>query len=251
MPRQSGGRGGRRGLSPAARHQFDGIERVLAEREPRLALYVDDREAVIKGSVEVPRGAGLVEEIAVELRFVDRDPFHPPEAWDAARRFDPDPDRHVEDHGPRGWRFCLWIAAEERVQLDRPEDMLLCLDEVRDHLRRQLIYDERRRAGAPKPWWPGPQWKHGNLGLAEWVLETLGDPDLSTVERLFPFLADRPLSVKKKCPCGSGLIAGKCHRNAVMRVRMASSALPVRELLPAIRQMLKERNGDDARAESA
>lgn len=216
------GRGRHEGLTPAARVRFQEFEDFLAREEPELRLEIDpiSRRAKILGNIAVDIGAGVRRGFSVELRFDGLDPSRTPRVWDRGRRFRPDGERHVEDHGALGWRFCLELDASPDITFTAPDGLAQLLANLRGFIRKQLIYEDRKRQGHPRPW-PGSAWDHGTGGYVEWIEEALGEMDAAGLRRLYPFLTIRRLAANKKCPCGSGNKAGDCHREAANLVRTA------------------------------
>lgn len=224
-------------LTPAARARFESYAAYLAEHEPALIQRLDTRAglATIMGDLTVNVGAGVRRPYTVELRFEGLDPFQPPKVWDRGGHFPPDGERHVEDHGVRGWRWCLWLPQAPEVDFTDPEPLGPFLEKVRGFILKQVIYQERVRQGVPKAQaWPGPAWAHGKQGHMEWIQEQLGPLHPAELHRLLPYLLGNRLSYNKRCPCGSGKKAGLCHRDAVERIR---EALHVQDLRKAVEDL--------------
>lgn len=219
-------------LTPAARARFELYAAYLAEHEPGLTLRLDTQAglATITGDVTVNVGAGVRRQYTIELRFESLDPFHPPEVWDRGGHFPPDGERHVEDHGMRGWRWCLWLPQAPEVDFTSPEPLGPFLEKVRGFISKQLIYQDRVRRGVPKTQaWPGSAWAHGQQGHVQWIKEQLGPLGPAELRQLLPYLLGNRLSYNKRCPCGSGKKAGRCHRDAAERIREALRAQELRQ----------------------
>jgi hypothetical protein len=169
----------------------------LAEHEPGLTLRLDTQAglATITGDVTVNVGAGVRRQYTIELRFESLDPFHPPEVWDRGGHFPPDGERHVEDHGMRGWRWCLWLPQAPEVDFTSPEPLGPFLEKVRGFISKQLIYQDRVRRGVPKTQaWPGSAWAHGQQGHVQWIKEQLGPLGPAELRQLLPYLLGNRLS---------------------------------------------------------
>jgi SEC-C motif len=224
-------------LAPAARIRFESYAAYLAEHEPALIQRLDKSAglATITGKLTVNVGAGVRQEFTVELRFDSLNPFRPPEVWDRGGHFPPDGERHVEDHGPRGWRWCLWLPEAPEVDFTEPEPLTPFLSKVRGFILKQVIYQDRVSRGIPKAQaWPGPAWAHGQEGHDQWIQEQLGPLNPAGLRRLLPYLLGNRLSYNKRCPCGSGKKAGLCHRDAAERIR---EALHVQALRKAVEEL--------------
>lgn len=229
-------------LTPAARTRFESYAAYLAEHEPGLTLRLDKLAglATITGDLTVNVGAGVRRPYTIELRFEGLDPFQPPQVWDRRGHFPPDGERHVEDHGVWGWRWCLWLPQAPEVEFTDPEPLGPFLEKVRGFIFKQLIYQDRVRRGVPKAQaWPGPAWTHGKQGHTEWIQEQLGALDSARLRRLLPYLLSNRLSYNKRCPCGSGKKAGRCHRDAAERIR---EGLHVQDLRQAVEELGRRAN---------
>lgn len=230
-------------LTPAARARFESYAAYLAEHEPGLTLRLDKLAglATMVGELSVNVGAGVRRPYSIELRFEGLNPFRPPEVWDRGGHLAPDSERHVEDHGRRGWRWCLWLPEAPEVDFTDPGPLAPFLEKVRGFIFKQLIYQDRVRAGIPKDKaWPGPAWLHGHEGHVQWIQEQLGPLSPAEFRRLLPYLLGNRLSYNKRCPCGSGKKSGLCHRDAAERIR---EALDVQDLRKAVED-LGYRRGD-------
>lgn len=217
-----------KGIDPRRKERFAEFQNYLSGDEPGLRIEFDHaaRRARIVGDMEMRIGAGVPRTYRLEIRFNDLNPFSAPEVWDRGHHFEPDGQRHVEDHGQQGWRWCLWLAAVPEVDFEQEDPLTPFLSKVRGFIKKQLIYEDRRRRGHPKPW-PGPEWGHGNAGYVEWFDEVLGNIDLGAMKRLLPFMKGARLSARKTCPCGSGQKAGDCHRSAAEKIRTSLTAAEV------------------------
>lgn len=234
-----------KGLGPKERERFSSYAQYLSSNEPDLRLEFDLRakKARIIGRLPTDIGAGVTRNYYVEVRFNQLDPFSAPEVWDRGRHFPPDGERHVEDHQEAGWRWCLWLPSVPEVDFKQTDALPRFLKKLRGFIRKQLIYDDRRRRGHPKPW-PGDEWDHGDAGFVEWIGELLGDIDERGLKRLLPYLKGARLSTNKTCPCGSGKKAGMCHRAAAESIRTARDVVNVDKI---ISKLLTKKEKADAR----
>ena len=232
-----------------ARSRFEDYAEYLAREEPGLGIEVKKRAkyAAIVGSLAVDVGAGVPQAFRVEIQFEGLDPFRTPRVWDAGRRFRPDGERHVEDHGQKGWRFCLELDAAPDIDFRGEEGLASLLAHLRGFIRKQLIYEHRKARGHPKPW-PGPAWHHGRKGYMEWLNESLAELGPDDLRRLRPFTTVRPLAANKSCPCGSGKKARECHREMTERLRTSENRV---EINRALDELIERREADDRRSPGA
>lgn len=216
---RAGGRGTRKGLAPEARKRFAEFEEYLGQEELGMRLTVDEAtgQAHISGSVQVDIGAGVRQAFEVAIRFDDLDPFKTPRVWDTVGRFPPAMERHVEDHGEAGGRFCLELEEKPDIHFAADDGLDHLLSNLRGFLRKQLMYEDRKRQGHPDPW-PGEAWGHGSDGYVEWLRELLGEIDGAAVRRLRPFFGTRRLAGNRTCPCASGKKARDCHKAATEEI---------------------------------
>jgi len=116
-------------------------------------------------------------------------------------------DRHVSDDGV----CCLWL--ESPWKRGDSNALLGLLLQLELFVHRQLIYEVIGR-------WAGPQWRHGDDGLEQFVLESLSDSP-----RLVELFAGelrggtRISSRRADCPCGSGRRYDRCHRPTIESIR--------------------------------
>ena len=142
-------------------------EQALVEREyPDLAFQIDAGSGRMQlvGIITLLSECGVSTPIAVRIEFRPDYPNSEPDAYDDAKRFPEDIDRHIL----KGGRFCLWLPPSSQWNPEDPERLLRFLAEVAVFLDRQLVYDA---TGGCE--WPGPQQKHGRAGYEEFMLTLL------------------------------------------------------------------------------
>lgn len=203
-------------LSDQAACRWEADEALLAEIAPdlRLVMPAQARRARLVGTLPVRRPDGRVVDFDVEIRYPGLDPRELPDAYDPARRFVPDADRHVEADG----RFCLWVpetAPRREFRLKGGLAVYLC--RVQEFLTLQLRYEARRKHGV-EPHWPGEAWGHGDDGHREWFEQTTADQDAAALQRLLGAVR-HPGKPGRRCPCGSGRRLGHCHKKWLRTVR--------------------------------
>lgn len=203
-------------LSDQTARRWEADRALLAKIAPglRLDLSSDIPRARLVGSVSVPRPDGRVAEFEVEIRYPGFDPLELPDAYDAAQRFPPAPDRHVEATG----RFCLWLpegAPQREFRMDGGLAFFLC--RVQEFLALQLMYETRRKHDV-QPHWPGEAWDHGENGHGEWIESETADLDAAALQRLLGAVP-HPGKPSRPCPCGSGVRLGHCHKKWLRSVQ--------------------------------
>jgi hypothetical protein len=171
----------------------------------------------IVGTLRVRIGASIPRDFQVRLvyqHFPDGsvDLSRPPDTYETGGRFPPgDADRHIEGDGG----FCLWLPLTAPTDFDSAEGLALHLDRVRQFLRLQLVYEDRKARGLT-PAWPGPEWKHGLDGYRQWAQEHAVGIDQAALRPLILRvwrIHDKHQSIHpaSPCPCGSGRIWKSCH----------------------------------------
>jgi len=195
----------------------------MAAVVPRMRHYIwaDGRGALAQGLVDVDVGAGCFEGVEIEIEFGPDYPRVPPRFFDLARRWKPDQDRHLMANH----EFCLWLAHVDAPDLARSEALGELLLRLIAFLRDQFVFDDLKR-------WPGPDWRHGDrAAYAQHVRETLHITDVESLRRLWPLVLGLSCNTSTRCPCGSGLTYGRCHRAGVESLRWLAST-PVRTHVP-------------------
>jgi len=130
-------------------------------------------------------------------------------------------DAHVDPGGS----LCLGLP--ERTE-DRLDSLRAFVVQVTIHLRRIV---DLALTGS----YPGPAYSHGDEGKAEYLLESL-PPSVRYSARSGERLPER----RSRCPCGSMLPFGRCHRAKVVEVRSAIEKL--KKLNPSYRRSRPARN---------
>jgi hypothetical protein len=177
-------------------------------------------------------GAGFFDAVALRIEFTERYPDEPPRVFDHDRRWRPCLDRHMfESH-----EFCLWLEHVDEPDVSTPEGLRTFLLRLLPFLRDQFVYDDLDR-------WPGLDWPHGpGPAYAQHVIERLGIANSEMADALWPALLGYEPRPDRRCPCGSPLVYGHCHRERV-RSLLWIRELDERDELPA---RMKERLRDVA-----
>jgi len=210
-------------LSEERRLRFEEDRSVLGEVFPRVrhVVLMDGSGAVAEGEVEVDVGAGCFEPVDLRIVFDGDYPNQPPRVFDRGRRWLPEDDRHLMSNT----EFCLWLDHVDVPDVSTPAGLDRFLKRLLVFLHDQFVYDDLGR-------WPGPEWPHGKrAAYAQHLIEQLLVTDPESFRRLWPVLLGAPQRADRACPCGSGLVYGRCHRRAVDDLSWVGD-LGIRDLLP-------------------
>jgi hypothetical protein len=157
-----------------------------------------------------------------------------PSVWETGGRIPREMDRHVFVDGSLclGAPLALWIQLRGDHSIERVID---------GPLRSFLIGNSLVEEGEP---WPHGERAHGAAGLLEHLGELIGTSDPQAVGRFLIKLLDKKVRGHRLCPCGSGLIIRKCHKDGVGMLQKA----PARLLMDAFEAIAKHL---EARQQSA
>jgi hypothetical protein len=206
-----------RGAAGRAEHTkaLEAAQRLLTERYPQLRFEIaSDGTATAQGSIEFELPDGTGEAIEVRISFGRRYPVVPPIAYDAAERWEPDPDRHIlSDHS-----FCLYFGGVEAPNLRTPGAFAVWMIDLVLFLHQQLVCDaiEGRR-------FPGPDWPHGERpAYAQHLVETLQTFPADKRSEAWRAVQLGHLGRNWPCPCGSGRKLKRCHGDALNELARAA-----------------------------
>lgn len=191
---------------------------LLAEHCPALTFEIDERRAtaVAAGPLEIGLPDGTIDPVEVRIEFERSYTQIPPRAYDAAGRWDPGPDRHIELDG----HFCLFLLGIDAPDMKPDDAVLEFMAELEEFLRQQLILDSQRKFN-PEARFPGPEWPHGWRAYALFVVRLLrGEP--ADMPSAIWDAARKSLGRSSPCPCGSGESYGDCHFRASKKLRRAA-----------------------------
>jgi hypothetical protein len=182
---------------------------------------MDGPGAVAEGEVDVDVGAGCFEPVEIRLIFDGDYPTRPPRVFDRAGRWRPEMDRHLYSNG----EFCLWLDRVDVPDVSAAAGLDRFLKRLLVFLHDQFVYDDIER-------WLGPEWPHGpQAAYAQHLIEQLCVSDAELFRRIWPVLLGAPQRPDRACPCGSGLVYGRCHRGIVENLSWIRD-LRIRDLLP-------------------
>lgn len=191
---------------------------LLAKHYPALRFRIDDATCTAEAAgpllVELPDGAD--ESIEVRIEFERGYPLRPPRPYDAARRWKPGPDRHIEPGG----HFCLFLRGVDAPDMKPGDAILDFVADLEEFLRQQIILDSQRKF-SPQAQFPGPEWPHGDLAYKLLVVRLL-QQEAAEVRAALWDAARHYLDRRVACPCGSVIPYGDCHFVASMTLRRSA-----------------------------
>jgi hypothetical protein len=210
-------------------------DRDAVEREfPSLTFQLDaEGNVALEGDVTVQIGERheIFRTARVGVRFPPDYPARGPLATvapgtfiaHAGRTFS---DRHIDEHGV----CCLELGSS--WDSGDPNALVSWLRNFVLFIHRQFIYD--RNGGV----WPGPEWKHGADGWAQFVEESL--EQFGLVPKFVANIMGPSTGRRAPCPCGSGRPFAQCHKTTVSGV---IRSVPDRERWAVARKLAKRAVG--------
>jgi hypothetical protein len=204
---------------------------------PSLSFVEEASGAILmQGAVAISIGTkhGIVRTANVGIRFAADYPRSEPQGWIEPGTFAAHvgkslSDRHITADG----RCCLDLPVMSRWSPQDRDALVKWLRNFVLFVHRQFIYD--LNGGR----WPGPEWKHGSHGWAQYVVEQVGRNMVTTFLSVY---RGNPPARKSPCPCGSGIVWARCHKRSITHV---IGALPFADR-PEIMELLGDAPRDVA-----
>jgi len=123
-------------------------------------------------------------------------------------------DRHTESNGDA----CLFIPEEAAVHFPSGSTLLAFLQgPVNSFFVSQLHFEEFGT-------WPFGEWGHGTEGTLEFYALKTGFSEPRIILAFIDYLKRDELKGHWPCPCGSGEILRRCHRDKVTALRAEISS---------------------------
>jgi hypothetical protein len=212
------------------RDRFADDRAMLAASFPGLRHFVRGSSggALVQGTVDVDIGAGVFEAVALDFDFAPSYPSVPPRVFDAGRRWVPADDRHLM------WNheFCLWLEHVDRPDVSTTDGLRTFLQRLLPFLRDQFVFDDLGR-------WPNRDWAHHAApAYAQHLVERLGVHDIAAFDALLRYVLGARHPAARRCPCGSGLHYGHCHRSSVESLSWVRGLDVRRDLRAAVMERL-------------
>lgn len=202
------------------------LETTLQRCYPTLHAFAEDGVCHVQGSIEIVPGDRYYVDIALPANY----PHAAPSVWETANRIPRELERHTFPDGS------LCLGTPLSLCLDLQGDF--SIEKVIDiALRNFLVGNSLVEEGKP---WPYGDRAHGSAGIVEHFGELIGTTDPAAIGRFLLALMDGKVRGHWDCPCGSGLVIRKCHRDAVERLRNSPYGL-LRHAAEMMAQELKRR----------
>lgn len=204
---------------PAA---FAELERTLRARYPTLHAFIEDGRCELRGTLAPVDG----DRYQLRIALPDTYPRSLPSIFETGGRIPQTIDRHVFPSGALclGVPLALWIALRGDFRIGNV---------IEGPLRSYLIGNSLVEQGEP---WPHGDRSHGAAGILEHFGEFIGTTDALAVSGFLIDLLQGKVRGHWLCPCGSGNIVRKCHREAVEVLR----SVPPSILMHAIDTILND-----------
>ena len=181
------------------------VERYLAETHPGLIARIDSAGVFsVMGSYRIPDVDAVHARYAIEIVFPWDYPDDVPIVREVGGRIPRSPDRHVNDDGTA----CVMVPEEWLVRSHDRSFPAFMAGPVRDFFIGQSLVE----LGEP---WPFGERSHGYSGVLEAFSELLGVQDQATMQRYLAYLEKPVIKGHWPCPCGSGEMLRRCHRDHV------------------------------------
>jgi hypothetical protein len=154
-----------------------------------------------------------------------------PSVWETDGRIPREIDRHVFADGSLclGPPLALWMPLEGDYSIEPV---------INGPLRSFLIGNSLVEEGEP---WPYGDRPHGAAGLLQHLGELIGTNDPKTVGRFLIDVGKRKVRGHWLCPCGSGRIIRKCHRDGISQLQKAPAHLLAHAVDAIAKQLQAER----------
>jgi hypothetical protein len=192
---------------PAA---LERLERTLRARYPTLHAFIEDGACMVRGTYPVIEGGRAIDRYEVKIALPPDYPASLPLVWETGGRIPREAHRHVfEDVGC----LCLGVPLALWIQLKGDFSLPTILDIP---LRNFLIGNGLVEQGEP---WPHGDHSHGVPGILEFYGELLGTSEPMAIAEFLLAVVKGTVRGHWLCPCGSGQIIRKCHRDAIESLR--------------------------------
>lgn len=186
------------------------LGRTLRSKYPTLHAFIEDGVCFVRGTYPVMSGDRVAERYSLEIALPPDYPFSLPAVWETGGRIPREADRHVF---PAPGCLCLGVPLALWMALRGD----FCINNVLDiPVRNFLIGNSLVEQGEP---WPHGDRSHGVAGVLESYSDLLGTSEPLTVGKFLLAIVQEKVCGHWPCPCGSGEIIRKCHRDAVEGLR--------------------------------
>lgn len=163
---------------------------------------------VIAGLFELDGPEGPFDAYQVRIEFSDAFPLSSPSLFEIGGRLPWDIDRHVFSDG----HACLEVWPVWRAQNPAATVRTVLNGPVRNFLLSQSVFASTGK-------WPFGEYAHGDAGKREALREILRAPTVDDKDLLWrAYALIEPPRRQNTCPCGSGRLYRKCHRQEIEQI---------------------------------
>lgn len=211
------------------------LEATLRASYPSLHAFVEGGVVNVRGTYPVVADGREVDRYSIEIKLPDGYPHDLPQVFEIGGRIPRTLDRHIFPSGALclGVREDLWLSHGGDFSIARVLD-----GPVRGFLIGNSLVEE---GGS----WPDGDRSHGTAGILEFYSSHLGTSDPVSVAKLLNALILDKVRGHWQCPCGSGAIIRKCHKDAVQALRTVPKDILVQSGITIV-DTLKKRSADAA-----
>ncbi|MEO8217971.1 MAG: SEC-C domain-containing protein [Acidobacteriota bacterium] len=200
-------------------HRRRAVEYAQEKGEVRRAFpqlhFFADANVIIRGGFPVTLSGKVIDRFQLEIILSTRYPEEVPTVREIGGRIPRIADRHTESNGDA----CLFIPEEAAVHFPPGSTLLAFLQgPVNSFFVSQLYFEE---FGA----WPFGEWGHGTKGTLEFYARRIGFSEPRIIFSFIDYLTREEVKGHWPCPCGSGKMLRKCHRDKVMELRAEISRI--------------------------
>lgn len=217
------------------------LERTLRARYPTLHAFIEKGMCVVHGTLPIEHQGSIADRYTLSIELPEDYPRSLPVVWETANRIPRELDRHVITSTGQ---LCIGVPIELWIQLCGDFSIEQVLDIP---VRNFLIGNSLVERGEP---WPHGDHAHGAAGVLEFYADLLGTTDPMLVVKLLLDVLHGKVRGHWPCPCGSGAIIRKCHKNAVDELRKVPESVLVQSG-NLVLKILKDRQGATSGATAA
>lgn len=181
----------------------------VESKYPALHFEVRDRIVLVVGSFPITDEAGVVDSFEVEIELPRNFPKQLPIVREVKGRIPRTLDRHMLADGVA----CLFV--QEDWWMLHPEGYTL--QEFLDGpVRMYFVGQSMFELGMG---WPFGERSHGVKGILECYQEMTRAPTVEIASAFLALLAQKQISGRQRCPCGSGKMLRHCHLPILLELR--------------------------------
>lgn len=207
------------------------LERTLRAKFPTLHAFIEGDVCEVRGAFAPVPGDIYQLKIVLPTSY----PRWLPSVYEAGGQIPQMADRHVFPDGSLclGTPLALWIALRGEFSIESIVD-----GPLRSYLIGNSLVEEEQP-------WPHDDRPHGAAGIVQHLGELIGTTEPLAAGRFLLNILMGKVRGHWHCPCGSGLIIRKCHRDAVDILRAAPPSI-LMHAVDAIHKDLKRRLEQEA-----